>query len=135
MEFYSIIHWWFKNVKSSLKTKIWLYVSIISRTRFRVNLHSAVAWISRNSSLETGEKFKWQQRNSKYIINNCYTINMKKYLHPRQGSYFGPLNFIFSALSQKIWYSCHEQKKIILLKHLLGLAFLMFMKYCFLNFV
>ena len=30
-----------------------LYVIIMSRTRFRVNLHSIVAWMSRNSSLET----------------------------------------------------------------------------------
>ena len=36
---------------------------------------------------------------------------MKKYLDPRQGSYFGPMNFIFSVFSQKIRYSCHEQKK------------------------
>ena len=29
-------------------------VIIISRTRLRVNLHSIVAWMSRNSLLETG---------------------------------------------------------------------------------
>ena len=33
---------------------IWLYVVIISRTRFRVSLHSIIAWMSRNSLLETG---------------------------------------------------------------------------------
>ena len=33
---------------------IWLYVLIISSTRFRVNLHSIAMWISRNSLLETG---------------------------------------------------------------------------------
>ena len=33
---------------------IWLFVIIMSRTRFRVNLHSIVAWMSRNSFLETG---------------------------------------------------------------------------------
>ena len=32
----------------------WLYVIIMSLTRFRVNLHSMVAWISKNSLLETG---------------------------------------------------------------------------------
>ena len=32
---------------------LWLYVVIMSRTRFEVNLHSIVAWISRNSLLET----------------------------------------------------------------------------------
>ena len=35
---------------------IWLYILIMSRTRFRVNPHSIVAWISRNSLLETGAK-------------------------------------------------------------------------------
>ena len=33
---------------------IWLYVINMSRTRFSVNLHSIVAWLLRNSSLETG---------------------------------------------------------------------------------
>ena len=32
----------------------WLYVIIMSSTRFRVNLHSIVAWISRNSLLQQG---------------------------------------------------------------------------------
>ena len=31
-----------------------LYVVIMSRTRVRVNIHSIVAWMSRNSLLETG---------------------------------------------------------------------------------
>ena len=31
-----------------------LYVIIMSRPRFRVNLHSIVAWMSRNSFFETG---------------------------------------------------------------------------------
>ena len=37
----------------------------MSRTRFRVNPHSTVVWMSRNSLLETGAhlKFKWLQRN------------------------------------------------------------------------
>ena len=33
-----------------------LYVLVMSRTRFRVNLHSIVAWMSRNSLLKTGAK-------------------------------------------------------------------------------
>ena len=33
---------------------IWLYLHIMSRTHFRVNLHSIFAWMSRNSLLETG---------------------------------------------------------------------------------
>ena len=33
---------------------IWLYIFIMSRTSFRVNLHAIVAWISRKSLLKTG---------------------------------------------------------------------------------
>ena len=36
--------------------KIWLYVLVMSRKRFRVNPHSTVAWISRTSLLEAGAK-------------------------------------------------------------------------------
>ena len=35
---------------------IWLYVLIMSRTRFRVNPRSIVAWMSRNSLLKAGTK-------------------------------------------------------------------------------
>ena len=35
---------------------LWLYVFIMSCMRFRVNPHSVVAWMSRNSLLETGAK-------------------------------------------------------------------------------
>ena len=43
----------------SLQTFLfWLYVIIMSRTRFRVNLHSIVAWMSRKSLLETGAIFE-----------------------------------------------------------------------------
>ena len=41
-----------------------LYVIILSRTSFRVNLHSIVAWMSRNSSQAPYLKFKRQQQNS-----------------------------------------------------------------------
>ena len=41
----------FENIEKS-----WLYVFIMSRTRFRVNPHSIVAWMSRNSLLEAGAK-------------------------------------------------------------------------------
>ena len=33
---------------------IWIYVIIVSRTRFRVSLQSIAAWMRRNSLLETG---------------------------------------------------------------------------------
>ena len=34
----------------------WLYVLVMLRTRLRVNPHSIVAWMSRNSLLEAGAK-------------------------------------------------------------------------------
>ena len=37
-----------------LKEIFGLYVIIMSRMSFRVNLHSSVPWLSRNSLLETG---------------------------------------------------------------------------------
>ena len=37
----------------------WLYVLIMSCTRFRVNLHYIVAWMSRNALLETGAVSNW----------------------------------------------------------------------------
>ena len=45
---------------------IWLYILIMSHTRFRVNPHSIVAWMSRSSLLEAGQnlKFKWLQLDS-----------------------------------------------------------------------
>ena len=36
---------------------VWLYVLVMSRTRLRVNPHSTVAWMSRNSLLEAGAKW------------------------------------------------------------------------------
>ena len=47
----------FKIVKDkhlSVKIAVQLYVLIMSRTRFRVNPYSIVAWKSRNFLLETG---------------------------------------------------------------------------------
>ena len=35
---------------------VWLYVLVMSSTRFRVNPHSVVAWMSRKSLLEAGAK-------------------------------------------------------------------------------
>ena len=135
-------------MKSILKTKIWLYVIIISRTRFWVNLQSTVAWISRDRWKQaqsisdcngTQTLAKWLRvhlwiRGCGLEFRCCHIINLKKYLDPRLGSSFGPLSIIFSVFSQKIWCYCHKQKKMILLKHLLGLAFFMFMKYCVVDF-
>ena len=130
-------------MKSILKTKIWLYVIIMSRTRFSVNLQSTVAWMSRDcwklaQSLSdcngTQNLAKWLSvhlriRGCGFEFRCCHTINLKKYLDPRLGSSFGPLSIIFSVFSQKIWCRCHKRKKMILLKYLLGLAFFMFVDF------
>ena len=50
-----------------LKHNCWLYLMIMSPNHFRVNLHSTVAWMWRNSLLKTGaisELFNWQQQYS-----------------------------------------------------------------------
>ena len=43
-------------LKIGLRLFYFLYVFIMSRTRFGVNSHSIVAWMSRNSLLEAGTK-------------------------------------------------------------------------------
>ena len=43
----------FQNVQCEV---IWLYVLVMSRTRFRVNPHSIVVWMLRNFLLEAGSK-------------------------------------------------------------------------------
>ena len=45
---------------------MWLYVIIMSRTHFRVNLHSVAAWMSRTPCSKQARylKFKWLQRDS-----------------------------------------------------------------------
>ena len=123
-------------MKSSLKTKIWLYVITMSRPRFRVHVHSIFDWLSRDSFLETGAKFKWHNgiqslANGGVFIYElsscgfesrcCHTINMKNHLDPRQVSFFDPLGF-FSAFSQKI-YCCHQQKENNTLETFSGISF------------
>ena len=67
------------------------------------------------------------------LESQCYhTINMKTFLDPWQGSLFGPLSIIFFSILSKTMILLQKKKKI--LKHLTGLAFLMFMKYCFVTF-
>ena len=47
----------FSKEKILMKNRFFkLYVLVMSRTRFRVNPHSIVAWMSRNSLLEAGVK-------------------------------------------------------------------------------
>ena len=120
-------------MKSILKTKIWLYVIIMSRTRFWVNLQSTVVWMSRDCSKQaqssshcngTQSLAKWLRiRGCGFEFRCCHTINLKKYLDPRLGSSFGPLSIIFSVFSQKIWCYCHKQKKNDTLKAFTGISF------------
>ena len=105
-------------MKSSLKTKIWLYVITMSCQRFRVHLRSIFDWMSKDSFLETDVKFKY----------------MKKYLDSRQVSFFDPLGF-FPQHFLKKYTAAMNRKKKILLRHSVELAFFMFMKYYFVNFV
>ena len=55
---FGAIYWSFLYVQCwrGKHTKTWLYVLIMSCTRFRVIPHSIVAWMSRNSLLEIGVK-------------------------------------------------------------------------------
>ena len=50
-----IIPWYDKTLRM-FSLLCWLYVLIMSRMRFRVNPHSIVAWMLRNSLLEAGAK-------------------------------------------------------------------------------
>ena len=50
------IQWSKKTKDRSNITELTDYVIIKSRTRFSVNLHAVVVWMSRNSLLETGAK-------------------------------------------------------------------------------
>ena len=48
---------WLSCVMSTyLYSAFWLFVLVMSRTRFRVNSHSIMAWMPRNSLLEAGPK-------------------------------------------------------------------------------
>ena len=123
-------------MKSSFKTKIWLYVITMSRPRFRVHVHLIFDWLSRDSFLETGANvsdtmefkvwlnggvFIYELSSCGFESRCCHTINMKNYLDPRQVSFFDPLGF-FSAFSQKI-YCCHEHKKNNTLETFSGISF------------
>ena len=54
-----------------------LYVLVMSRTRFRVNPHSIVAWMSRNSLLQASArnvKFKWLHLDSTPVWPNGWVF-------------------------------------------------------------
>ena len=68
----------FVDSKSGLKNdinKLTLYVIIMSRTRFRANLHFIVAWISRNSLLLTQSLFVYELSGCGFE-SCCYHLNI-----------------------------------------------------------
>ena len=136
-------------MESILKTKIWLHVIIMSRTRFGVNLQSTVAWMSRDfwKQVQSLSDCNGTQNLAKWLSVHLRTtwlrVRILMLSHNKYKKIFRSTvgiilwsteHYLFSILSKNV-VCCHEQKKIILLKHLLGLVFSMFMKHCFLNFV
>ena len=94
--------------------------TLFNVVNFNVDVHNVVStliWICatprRHINLKTTLKRRW---------NVCWDTLVN-------------LALFFSVFSQTLRYCCHEQKKIILLNDLLGLAFLMFIKYCFVNLI
>ena len=55
----SCIHFFLINFRSIIRYFNSLYVLVMSRTSFRVNPHSIVAWMSWNFLLEAGVRSKW----------------------------------------------------------------------------
>ena len=82
-----------KHLEQSRKT----YFLVMSRTRFRVNPYSVVAWMSRNSLLEAGAKSEVRFRSSVgpngsvffYELNasgfefSCSNLNVEKFYVPK----------------------------------------------------
>ena len=70
---------------------VWLYLLIMSRTRFRVNPHSIVAWMSRNSLLEAGPKsevlsdWNWTRTQNHLVRNRAlnHLAKLTKWLSVR----------------------------------------------------
>ena len=56
---------------------IWLYVIIMSRRRFRGNLHSLVAWMSRNSLLGQNRRNIWSLSISGGIRTHNYLVRKR----------------------------------------------------------
>ena len=69
---------------------IWLYVLVMSHTRFRVYPHSVVAWMSSNSLLEAGVKSE--------VLSDCKWTRTLKHLVHKQ---------ILNHLAKLVkWWSC-----------------------------
>ena len=93
---------------------IWLYVLIMSLARFRVNLHSIIAWISRTFLLETSAVPTWM---FVYEISGCRLESCCSL----QGLF---LMIFFLLWSQEEWPFCpvfvfHRGMSIGILKYIL----------------
>ena len=55
------------NIERDYVELVWLNIIIMSRASVRMNLHSIVAWMSRNSLQAPYLKFKWQDTNPQPI--------------------------------------------------------------------
>ena len=133
-------------MKSSLKTKIWLYVIIMSCTRFWVNLHLTVAWMSRDSLLETGAKFKWLQWNSKIVIHlrtkwlwvRTPLLSHKKYekiYRSMADIILWYIEHYFFSIVSKIMTLLSWTEKNNTLEAFTGVSFFHVYENCFVNFV
>ena len=103
-----------------------LYAIIIPRTRLRVNLHSAVAWMSRNSLLEAGTNLKWQQQDSKcgYMKNNTlWLVDLWTYLlwtringmsHKKYEKIFRPTTGIILCSIEVSFFSILSKNMVLL---------------------
>ena len=87
-----------------------LYVLVMSRTRFRVKLHSIVAWMSRNSLLETGAVS--EVKNQKLL---CTFIGMRMFptMHHREFPYVQGNNL---TITLRVFINCCTLINILLTK-------------------
>ena len=85
---------------------IWRYVLFMSRTHFRVNLHSIVAWMSRNSFLQAGGNSEeevtsiWLEPRTTSFVNEHSTIWRN---WPNDWAVF----WVFICTVHLMVYSCH----------------------------
>ena len=77
---------------------IWLYVIVMSRTCFRVNPHSIVAWMSRNSLLKQVQNLKF--KSLKLHILRLLRIKIKN------------LNSQIKIWICRIWYHLYNFKNV-----------------------
>ena len=104
---------------------IWLYVLIMPRTCFRVNPHSIVSWMSRNSLLEGGTKSELSHMNYNMWTITYFPKGKKHTLIKFRDkfSFFGHLMY-FITVSSNEWVSLIMETsfKIILLFYILLLS-------------